>query len=135
MSIHDCALIVVPKVSLMKSTVSVTYWSRLSRRSCAWVATNVPIAALKEITATNTPTIISAVAEPRLQPRAARRLTAGSIAKARNSEINKRMKKFESCLKISRVTRVAKNPSQNSKIARGTHLGIRCGGVGISDST
>ena len=52
------------------------------------------MAAPNEATATKTPKSIRVVAEPRDQPRAASRLTAGSIARAKNSEIKSNIKKF-----------------------------------------
>ena len=85
-SITSCGSMLDPKLSLRKLTVSVMYASDSDNRSATWVPTSVPTAPAKIRNAISTPNRIRIVARPRRQPRAASRLTPGSIASDRKTD-------------------------------------------------
>ena len=66
----------------------------------------------------------TAVATPRRQPRRARKLTPGSMARERNSETTIRNSRVWRREKSHRPTSVAKKPSQNTMTARSTQRGM-----------
>ena len=120
-----------PNASLMRSTDSTMYVSEFFSRSAICVPTSVPIAPTKMPAASMTLNRISAVALPRRHPRRARRLTPGSIARARNraitSSIIRPSRRDQRCL--TRPTTM--KPIQNTAIARITQPGTRCGSESV----
>ena len=70
-----------------------------------------------------TPNRISAVAVPRRQPRRARRLTPGSMASDRNTEIASRTKSPLSLPQKKRTARAARKPPQKTTTAGTTQRG------------
>src|SRR4051795_1730002 len=86
------------------------------------------MAAMKAMNARNTPTRIMIVAVPRRHPRAARRLTPGSIASDRKNDTSNRMNSAERLLHTDRVTIVTMKPSQKMAVAFHTHRGMSSGG-------
>src|SRR4051812_38092241 len=83
---------------------------------------------MKAMKAMNTPTRIMIVAVPRRQPRAASRLTPGSIARARKTDTINKMNSAERLLHTDRVTIVTMKPSQKMAVAFHTHRGMSSGG-------
>src|SRR3954447_15797472 len=83
---------------------------------------------MKATKATNTPTRIMIVAVPRRQPRAASRLTPGSIANDRKNDTSNRMNNADRLLHTDRVTIVTMKPSQKMAVAFHTHRGMSSGG-------
>jgi len=124
-------------VSLRNATVSSTYVARLSTRSRACVATSVPIAVTRRPKPAKTATSSATVAAPRGHRRRCRALTAGSRAKARKTETSSKSRKLESRWKTARAASAARNPTQNTAIARGTQRGMASrgpGSLGIASS-
>ena len=76
-----------PKVSLRNRTVSRMYDSVFCSRSAICEPTSVPMATRNSRNSSATPNSSTAVALPRRQPCLARRLTPGSMASDRNSEM------------------------------------------------
>src|SRR4051794_11072746 len=86
------------------------------------------MAATNVTKAANTPTRIRIVAEPRRHPRAASRLTPGSIASDRKNDTSNRMNSADRLLHTERVTIVTMKPSQKMAVAFHTHRGMSSGG-------
>src|SRR3954451_1314038 len=86
------------------------------------------MAATNVTKAANTPTRIRMVAEPRRHPRAASRLTPGSIASARKNDTSNKMNSADRLLHTERVTIVRMKPSQKMAVAFHTHRGMSSGG-------
>ena len=114
----------MPKVSLMKSTVSVTYVSLLDSTSATWLATSEPMAPTNTTPEINTPNRINPVPVPRRQPRRCNQLTPGSMARVRNSDTSRSRRKPETMPNNSRAARATRNPNHNNTTARYTHFGI-----------
>ena len=70
----------------MNPTTLVMVFGVSFKMSAIWPPTNEAMATTKMTVNKNTASKMIAVAEPRRQPRAARRFTPGSIANARNRE-------------------------------------------------
>src|SRR4029079_3954549 len=83
---------------------------------------------MKAMNARNTPTRIMIVAVPRRHPRAASRLTPGSIASDRKNETSNKMNRADRLLHTERVTMVTMKPSQKMAVAFQTHRGMSSGG-------
>src|SRR3954451_17754259 len=83
---------------------------------------------MNAMNARNTPTRIMIVAVPRRQPRAASRLTPGSIANDRKNDTSNKMNNADRLLHTDRLTIVTMKPSQKMAVAFHTHRGISSGG-------
>ena len=131
-SITSWASRFVPNVSLIVSTVSVMYVSEFDSRSAICEPTSVPMATTNTRNMASTPNRMSAVAEPRRQPRRASRLTPGSMASDRNTEIATRTKSPLSLPQKKRTARAPRNPLQNTTTAGTTQRGRRRSSDGVA---
>ncbi len=89
-----------------------------------WRAMSAPMAPTKSSDTRRIPNRKTTVATPRRQPRRARKLTPGSMANDRNSEIAMRNRRVCRRENSHRPTSVAMKPSQNTTTARRTHRGM-----------
>ena len=134
-SITSWASKLVPNVSLIVVTVSVMYVSESDSRSAICEPTSVPMATTNTRNMANTPNRSSAVAVPRRQPRRARRLTPGSRASDRNTEMARRTKSPFSLPQKKRTARAARNPPQNTATPGSTQRGSRRDSEGVASGT
>ena len=114
----------VEKLRLMKSCTSVIRDGRSSMKLATWRAMSAPMAPTKSSDTRRIPNRKTAVATPRRQPRRARKLTPGSMANDRNSEMARRNSSVCRRENSHRPTSVAMKPSQNTTTARRTHRGM-----------
>ena len=97
--------------------------------------TSVPMAATNTRNIASTPNRISAVADPRRQPRRASRLTPGSMASDRNTEMATRMKSPLSLPQKKRTAMAPRKPSQNTTTAGTTQRGMRRSSDGATSTS
>src|SRR5690606_18485468 len=119
----------VPKVRLIQSTSCTALVGAFCTSEVIWSTSSVPSAPKKAAMTAIRPTNTMPVAGPRRMPRAASQFTAGSMAKARNSEISRMVSRLRSRSSIHRPNMSAQTVTAASRKARTSH-----GGVAMSTS-